>query len=180
MASHDSPAAMVRVAELCAAHLPLLRTGYGLEEEVVEGEDQETVRVRGALRHALQSFELPLCAAYHDACRARRQKGAAFSLDAWHARVRRDDTFIGWLTEVCCKCALDCAARSSDEAERERLGDLARMHELKRNFFYRAFAQSCDLYDGADQITLDALSALWSTVERLAWVCVNALAEVVA
>jgi hypothetical protein len=36
------------------------------------------------------------------------------------------------------------------------------------------------LYDGADQITLDALSALWSTVERLAWVCVNALAEVVA
>jgi hypothetical protein len=178
MASDNSPTSMLQVAKLCAAHLPLLRKGYWLDDEVVEGEDQEAVRVRGALRDALQSFELSLCAAYRAACRARRQKSAAFSLDAWRACVRRDGTFIGWLTEACCKCALDCAEPSSDKAEGARRVDLARMHERKRNDFYKAFAQNCDLYDNADQLTLDALSALWSTVERLAWVCVNALAKV--
>ena len=171
--------AMERVADVCAAQVPLLRTAGVREDEGASGD----VQARRVLRKALEQFDVTFCELYHVACDARlgrdrlQRRISAADVAEWQACVRRDDAFYGWLAEACCVCALAHARPAADTADRARFAQRARAHECRRNGFYEQFARSSGLYEGADQLTLDALSALWSKVQCFTWVCVNALAK---
>lgn len=172
-------AGLERVADMCAALLPLMWTPGPREEEWTY-EDAHALHV---LCKALEKFDLTFCALYHVACDARlgrvrlQSRTSPADVAAWQSCVRRDDTFFGWLAEACCVCALAHAPPAADTDDRARLAQRARAHEDR---FYEQFARNSGLYEDADQLTLDALSVLRSKVECFTWVCVNALAKTTA
>ena len=182
----DHVALMVWVAEQCAAQMPLLCTCEPLhvaaQHALAHHKQHQELRIRHLLQRVVDAFALVFCDLYHAARSTQRGRVSRFTyvsaeeVTAWHKHISADTCFYEWLAAACCTAALTSAC--SNGHDHACASGLLKQHRRWRNDMYVEFARNSGMHSGVDQLTLDALSALWSRVECCAWVCVNAIAKV--